>query len=89
MHWRLASTPVANVDHATGDIDGTLVSSGSGTQHPLRQLREVGHPPFEHELVASPGFEPVEARITRACSARFVRVADRDRAIGERSGQVR
>ena len=63
MQWRLASTPVANVDHATGDIEGTLVSSGRNTPRSA-SLEKLGIRPSSMNLVARPGSRPSRPRIT-------------------------
>jgi hypothetical protein len=88
MQWRLASTPVANVDHATGDIDGTLVSSGRNTPFSASLLK-FGIRPSSMNFVARPGVEPVEAEDHDALALRvLVRIA-RPRRGGRACGSAR
>jgi hypothetical protein len=63
MQWRLASTPVANVDHATGDIEGTLVSSGRKTPCSA-SFWKLGRRPSRMSFVVMPGSIPSKPRIT-------------------------
>ena len=71
MQWRLASTPVANVDHATGDIDGTLVSSGRNTPRSA-SFAKLGIRPSSMNLVVSPGSSPSRPRITTRLLCAFL-----------------
>ena len=83
MQCRLASTPVENVDQATGDMEGTLVSSGRKT--PLvGELLEVRQAPLAHELRREAGVQPVETQDHHALGlSALVGVAHRDQPVSQ------
>ena len=60
MPWRLASTPVAKVDQATGEIDGFEVSSGRNTPCSA-SFCEVRQPALAHQLGREARVHAVEA----------------------------
>ena len=89
MQWRLASTPVAKVDHATGDMEGTLVSRGRNTPV-LGELLEVRHAAVAHVLRDQAGIHPVETQHHDASTLGIpVGVPDGDEAVEqpERPGE--
>ena len=79
----LASTPVANVDQATGEIDGSVVSSGRKTPC-AASFSKFGSRPSRHELAGEPRVHAVETQDhDPRCRRLRVRVADREQPIHE------
>jgi hypothetical protein len=71
MLWRLASTPVEKVDHATGDMEGLLVSSFRNTPRSAN-FWKFGMRPSRMNFVARPGSIPSRPRITTLFASAFL-----------------
>ncbi len=71
MQCWLASTPVAKVDQATGDMEGTLVSSGRKTPRSA-SFWKFGMRPSRMNFVSRPGSMPSRPRITTRLARAFL-----------------